>query len=216
MLFQGQEFASSSPFLFFADHKRELAHAVRKGRAEFLSQFPSLAEEEMQRLLAPPDEPSTFLRCKLDLSERERHAEAHALHCDLLRMRRDDEAFRNHSQDRFAGAVLGPEAFLLRFFNEGAGDRLLLVNLGLDLHLHIVPEPLLAPPEHCSWRRIWSSEDPRYGGSGTGLVGNELGWRIPGHAAVVLAPQPMEAERSSPAQQSRRVRGLSPRKAPAK
>ena len=74
-----------------------------------------------------------------------------------------------------------------------AGDRLLLVNLGLDLHLRMVPEPLLAPPEQCSWKRIWSSEDPRYGGSGTGAVETELGWRIPGHAAVVLAPQSIES-----------------------
>ena len=48
MLFQGQEFAASSPFLFFADHDAELAQLVRKGRAKFLQQFPSIALPEMQ------------------------------------------------------------------------------------------------------------------------------------------------------------------------
>jgi maltooligosyltrehalose trehalohydrolase len=43
MLFQGQEFAASSPFLYFADLLPEPAHKVRRGRAEFLAQFRSLA-----------------------------------------------------------------------------------------------------------------------------------------------------------------------------
>src|SRR6185312_3631444 len=38
LLFQGQEFAASSPFLFFADHKPELAAMVREGRARFVTQ----------------------------------------------------------------------------------------------------------------------------------------------------------------------------------
>ena len=40
MLFQGQEFSASTPFLYFADHKPDLAKLVRQGRCEFLSQFP--------------------------------------------------------------------------------------------------------------------------------------------------------------------------------
>src|SRR5205807_5039175 len=47
MLFMGQEFACSAPFLYFADHNPELAKVVRKGRAEFLGQFPSLAAPEV-------------------------------------------------------------------------------------------------------------------------------------------------------------------------
>ncbi len=43
MLFQGQEFAASSPFLYFADHNENLAPLIRRGRAEFLSQFSSIA-----------------------------------------------------------------------------------------------------------------------------------------------------------------------------
>src|SRR2546429_6283911 len=63
MLFQGQEFAASTPFLFFADHKPGLAEAVRKGRREFLGNFASLAEAEMQDRLADPGDPATFRRC---------------------------------------------------------------------------------------------------------------------------------------------------------
>src|SRR3712207_7437358 len=50
-------------------------------------------------------------------------------------------------------SVLGPEAFALRFFCEDVHDeRLLVVNLGGDVALPILPEPLLAPPEDASWQ----------------------------------------------------------------
>ena len=62
MLFQGQEFAASSPFLFFADHNPELARLVHKGRKEFLKQFPSIAGPEMQNRLLDPSDIGTFER----------------------------------------------------------------------------------------------------------------------------------------------------------
>jgi maltooligosyltrehalose trehalohydrolase len=60
MLFQGQEFASSSPFLFFADHRPDLAETVRKGRARFLAQFRSLVTPEMQQVFSDPSNSTTF------------------------------------------------------------------------------------------------------------------------------------------------------------
>ena len=72
-------------------------------------------------------------------------------------------------------------------------DRLLVVNLGREQWLDPAPEPLLAPPRGKAWQLLWSSEDPRYGGSGTPPLDTEEGWRIPGHAAVVLASAPREA-----------------------
>jgi maltooligosyltrehalose trehalohydrolase len=188
MLFQGQEFAASSPFLYFADHKPELAAAVRKGRAEFMKQFPSVATPEMQQRLADPGDPETFEGCKLDHAERERHAETYSLHRDLLELRRNDAVFRSQRPGAVDGAVLAAEAFVLRFFGEDRQDRLLVMNLGRDLHLEQVPEPLLAPPEGKRWDTLWSSENPRYGGTGTPALETDDGWRIPGHAAVALIP----------------------------
>jgi maltooligosyltrehalose trehalohydrolase len=187
LLFQGQEFCASAPWLFFADHEGELADRVARGRREFVAQFPSLATPEMQACLPDPGDTATFEGCKLDLSERERHAEAYALHRDLLWLRRRDAVFRAPRVRGVEGAVLGVEAFVLRFLGGSAGDRLLLVNLGRDLRLDPAPEPLLAPPGGGRWRLLWSSEDPRYGGCGTVPPESEEGWRVTGHAAVVLA-----------------------------
>jgi maltooligosyltrehalose trehalohydrolase len=193
MLFQGQEFAASSPFLFFADHRPELNKQILQGRAEFLAQFRSLATPEMQKRFAVPGDPATFERCKLDHSERETHREIYDLHRDLLKLRREEPAFRAQKRRGVDGAVLSPEAFLLRFFGDDDDDR---------LRLDPAPEPLLAPPADCTWATLWSSENPKYGGLGMPLldvekapetkgsqqVDTDCNWRIPGQAAVVLEP----------------------------
>jgi maltooligosyltrehalose trehalohydrolase len=162
---------------------------VAQGRSDSLSQCRSLALPEMQIRLVHPSDVGTFEHCKLDLSERERHAEVYALHRDLLRLRREDPAFRVQRPGALDGAVLGPQAFVLRFFGDDEDHRLLLVNLGRGLHLAAAPEPLLAPPAGKRWVVRWSSEDPRYGGCGTPPPDTEMNWRIPGETAVVLGPE---------------------------
>jgi maltooligosyltrehalose trehalohydrolase len=189
MLFQGQEFASSAPFLFFADHGEELSKLVCKGRADFLAQFRSVATREMREQLRDPAAVETYERCKLDFSERESNRHVYDLHRDLLRLRREDAVFGAQRMRGVDGAVLGQEAFLLRFFGEAAGDdRLLLVNFGRDLNIDPAPEPLLAPPEGASWSIQWASERPRYGGGGVPPVETDDNWRVPGQAAVALRP----------------------------
>ena len=195
MLFQGQEFASSSPYYYFDDHKPDLAKLVRKGRAKFLAQFRSLATSKMQPYLVDPGSPFTFERCKLDFSERQRNRSYYDLHRDLLRLRREDPVFSAQMPGGVDGAVLAAECLVLRFFEEMGNDRLLLVNFGVDLHLDPAPEPLLAPPDAMTWQTLWSSEDPRYGGAGTPWLDSEDNWRIPGHAAVALRATSMEQKR---------------------
>jgi maltooligosyltrehalose trehalohydrolase len=187
MLFQGQEFAASAPFLYFADHEGELAAAVQKGRAEFVRQFPSLASEEMQARLPVPHDRRTFERCKLDWRELEAHEPQRRLHRDLITLRRTDPVFS--AQNPVEGAVLAPECFVLRFAAAGEWEeRLLIVNLGITLDAGSFAEPLLAPPPDSSWRTLWSSERPAYGGSGEFAIVSADGWRIPAQSATVLAP----------------------------
>ncbi|MCA1614195.1 MAG: malto-oligosyltrehalose trehalohydrolase [Acidobacteria bacterium] len=192
MLFQGQEFASSAPFLFFADHAGELGRLVREGRADFLAQFRSIATRETREGLRDPADPATYAACKLDLSERERNRHVYRMHRDLLRLRREDAVFGAQRHRAVDGAVLGPEAFVLRFFggDDGGDDRLLLVNFGRDLNLNPAPEPLLAPPAGMLWTILWSSEAYAYGGAGTPALETRDNWDIIGHAAVALRPAP--------------------------
>ncbi len=190
MLFQGQEFGATTPFLFFCDHKAEISKQVREGRAKFLSQFRSLSLPEMQPIFADPGNPHTFEMSKLDFSERGKNAEIYQLHKDLIALRRTDAVFSNPQYRGVDGAVLAADAFVLRYFSASHGHRLLVVNLGTDLHFSPSPEPLLAPLAGESWHVIWSSEDPKYGGLGTFPPDTSDNWRIPGNAAVALSSEP--------------------------
>jgi maltooligosyltrehalose trehalohydrolase len=202
MLFQGQEYGASQPFLYFADHNSELAQLVHAGRKKELSQFRSLATPEAQAELPNPADRQTFDQCVLDFTERERDAGIYQLHSDLLTLRKIDPAFSSQRRGVLDGAVIAEETFLLRFFGGSGvddlnpeGDRLLIINLGVDLEYNPAPEPLLAAPIDQKWMVLWSSEDPRYGGTGTASLEPDERWLIPGHAAVVLRPTPRVANR---------------------
>ena len=186
MLFQGQEFGASTPFLFFADMPEYIRDIVRKGRKEFMSQWPTLRAPEMAGEFHDPCAPDTFDRCKLDRSKAD--PALSALHCDLLRLRRTDPVISNQRRGSFDGAVLSERAFVYRIFNDRHGDRLLLVNLGADLLLYPASEPLLAPPQNGDWTIVFSTEHPRYGGSGTPPYESEQNWRLLSQSAVLLAP----------------------------
>ena len=187
MLFQGQEYGASAPFLYFADHNPELNVLVRSGREEFLRQFPSVRDGASPRL----DDPAavgTFERCRLDARERHDNGAHVALHRDLIALRQCDPVFCTDTT-RVDGAVLADRAFVIRFFTDNGTDRLLVVNLGEDRELDIAPEPLLAPPApERGWRRLWCSEDLCYGGRGAPPVESRDGrWRIPAESATLLA-----------------------------
>jgi maltooligosyltrehalose trehalohydrolase len=188
MIFQGQEFAASTPFFYFNDCGADQSADLVKGRAKFLSQFRSYALPEIQSRLPEPSDPEVFRRSKLDFDERERHAEVYSMHRDLLRLRREDPIFRRQDSTQIHGATLGPDAFLLRYFSEDGDTRLLIVNFGIDQRRSSIAQPLIAPPIGGRWKILWSSEDPRYGGTGTAPLDANDGWCIPGESAVVMQP----------------------------
>jgi maltooligosyltrehalose trehalohydrolase len=188
MLFQGEEYDASTPFHYFADHDPALADMVRRGRVDYVRQFPSLRGRGVRNVLPDPSSPESFARSKLDARERELNAEALSLTRDLIALRARDPVFSAQRADRLQGAVLGPEAFVLRYFGVQGEDRLVLVNLGLGLSLPRAPEPLLAPPQNASWQILFSSEDPEYGGAGTPPLDAYEELHLHGHAALVLAP----------------------------
>jgi maltooligosyltrehalose trehalohydrolase len=194
MLFQGQEFAASSPFYYFADHAEELSQLVFNGRREFFKQFASISTPEIQACLPPPSDLNTFEKSKLNFLERTLHFHEYDLHRDLLKLRKNDPIFSTSRQGAVDGAVLNPDTFLLRYFgeNEYQDARLIIINFGIDFTLSPAPEPLLAPPEGTDWEILWSSENPRYGGAGTPPLTTDQYWRILGHSAVVLIPKNLE------------------------
>lgn len=185
MIFQGQEFGSTAPFYYFADHEENLNELIHKGRTEFLSQFPSLATREAHKKIKKPFDPLTFTECKIDFSEKEKNCEHYALYKDLIQLRKKDPVFKSMRNVGLDGSVLSGDAFLIRYFGGDQGDRLLIVNFGPNLTYNPSPEPLIVAGENLRWKVIWSSESFDYGGEGT-LPINKPYFVVAGHSAVVL------------------------------
>jgi maltooligosyltrehalose trehalohydrolase len=86
LLFQGEEWGASTPFLYFTDHEDpELGRLVAEGRSKEFSAF------RWQGAVPNPQELSTFERSKLNWSElsQPRHAEIFEWYRRLIRLRKD-------------------------------------------------------------------------------------------------------------------------------
>src|SRR3954466_16041880 len=90
LLFMGEEFAASSPFLFFCDFGPELAPKVVKGRREEFAAFERFRTPQAQACIPNPGAEQTFTASKLDWNEfvKAGHAQWHTLFSDLLELRR--------------------------------------------------------------------------------------------------------------------------------
>jgi malto-oligosyltrehalose trehalohydrolase len=89
LLFMGEEFAASTPFLFFCDFGAELAAAVTRGRRREFARFERFREASAQAAIPDPNEAQTFAASKLRWGEIDgaAHAEWFALYRELLALR---------------------------------------------------------------------------------------------------------------------------------
>jgi maltooligosyltrehalose trehalohydrolase len=199
LLFQGEEFGASTPFFYFSEvGDEQLREAIRKGRYEFLAQFPSAASEGAQERLAVPYETETFSRCKLDWSDEGKTQALVDLHRDLIKLRREDSRLRRQSEGGIDAAVLRAQSFVLRYLSKENDDRILVVNLGSREDLTPAPEPLLAPPSDCEWEILWTSESRRYGGPGAVDIATDEKWILPAESALVFGTRRRTKPRKTP------------------
>ena len=189
MLFQGQEFAASSAVLLFRRPQAGTRQAGARGRVEFLAQFRSLASAGDACLLCRSRRARPrFERCKLDFTERERNAgNTYAAPRSAAAPPRGSRV-PPQRPGGVDGAVLA------------AGGVCAALLCGAERRPPAAGELGRGPASRSRARAAacatgrkrlgrlqWSSEDPRYGGCGTSPLETEEDWRIPGHAAVVLA-----------------------------
>jgi malto-oligosyltrehalose trehalohydrolase len=90
MLFMGEEFAASTPFLFFCDFEADLAKAVREGRRAEFAKFSQFRDPAIRERIPDPNAESSFLSSKLNWSslQEPQHAEWHRYYSDLLAIRK--------------------------------------------------------------------------------------------------------------------------------
>ena len=89
LLFMGEEFAASTPFLFFCDFHGDLAAAVTNGRRSEFARFGKFSSPDVRDSIPDPNDPSTFQRSKLDWQSVSGGAHANWLHLyrELLAVR---------------------------------------------------------------------------------------------------------------------------------
>jgi len=183
LIWMGQEWAASSPFLFFTDHNPELGKLVTEGRRKEFAGFSAFSGETVP----DPQAADTFERSRLRWEERdeEPHRGVLALYHDLLALRRGHPATSEGGRDSFAIAPAGERALALRR-GHGAEQLLLVVNLGGPATVALADLPGIAVDEPGALAPLLDSEDPRYGGRGAVAVeGGRLAFG--GAGAVVLA-----------------------------
>jgi len=123
LLFMGQEWAASTPFLFFSDHEGDLGRAVSEGRKKEFAGFAGFSAADVP----DPQARTTFERSQLRWEERGKgdHARALDVHRALLRLRREDPVL---SQPGDVDArALGDVLTVVR------GSRQLIVDFGKDV-----------------------------------------------------------------------------------
>lgn len=72
LLFMGEEFGASTPFLFFCDFGPDLASKVTEGRRSEFAKFAQFSSPEALARIPDPNKEETFLASKLDWSSLER------------------------------------------------------------------------------------------------------------------------------------------------
>jgi len=94
LLFMGQEWAATTPFLYFTDHNEDLGRLVTAGRRREFGRFAAFADPGVREQIPDPQARETFEASRLAWAEREAgaHAATWRLHQRLLALRRDEPA----------------------------------------------------------------------------------------------------------------------------
>jgi maltooligosyltrehalose trehalohydrolase len=190
LLWMGQEWAATTPFLYFTDLPEELGRQVTEGRRKEFSHFSAFRDPATREKIPDPQARDTFERSKLDWAERESGPGAGmlSLYRALLRLRRAEPALRDGSREHFRVEALGDGALALRRDSSGATPILAVVGLtaGSGTEVELAAREIGRARGGASWEVVLATEDARYGGAGEwgGWDGETL--RLAGPGAVVL------------------------------
>jgi maltooligosyltrehalose trehalohydrolase len=130
LLFMGQEWGASTPFLYFTDHEAELGRAVSEGRRREFERFAAFEDAEARARIPDPQAPETFAASKLSWSEAEQseHARTLALYRAALALRREDTVLAASGRDELLAEISGQILMVHRW--RGNDRRVLLMNFG--------------------------------------------------------------------------------------
>ena len=177
LLFQGQEFAASTPFLYFTEHEPGLGRLVTEGRRQEFAAFSAFGDPAVRDLIPDPQAASTFLDSKLPWAEAERGAGRllRGLYRELLRLRAQDPVLMEARRGRppLTVTAAGERAIAIRI-QTNAGSRLLVVNFGDEVRV----------PAEGDVEVVLCTDEGRFGGFGRAPRAEGGAVVMPPHAAA--------------------------------
>jgi maltooligosyltrehalose trehalohydrolase len=165
MLFMGQEWAASTPFLFFTDHEEQLGKLITAGRREEFKGFADFATEDSIKRIPDPQQRSTFEASQLNWAEVEcaPHCGILELYRACLTLRRDHAPFRARNPVHWWTEAAEPGVGVLGFCS-GESEWLLLFDL-VGNHRGPLAGSRTSVADG-TWSRILSTRESRFGGDG--------------------------------------------------
>jgi len=159
MVFMGQEWAASTPFLFFTDHGGELGGRISAGRRR---EFAQAGRRWSPGGPPDPEALSAFTQSKLQWPERTDgpHAATLELYREGFRQRR--ACLRGAALERSHWNVRQMGGFVAIRYQVSDGERLLVA--GLRPEPFPGPSRFLEPPAGRIWQVVLHSEEQRFGG----------------------------------------------------
>jgi len=164
LLFMGQEWAASSPFLFFTDHNTELGRQVTEGRRREFKAFAAFGDRATREGIPDPQATETFLRSRLQWTEAERepHAAVGRLYRALLELRRREPLLRPNSWDGFEAVPCGQAALVLARTAPELGSLVIAVQWIGAVRIDLGSAALEHVPAAAEWRVVLSTEEARF------------------------------------------------------
>ena len=187
LLFMGQEWAATSPFLFFTDHEEELGRKITAGRREEFGSFTAFRDPARRARIPDPQDPETFARSRLVWPEigRPPHDGVHRLYQRLLALRRrmpaasrqacDAQALDAHTVMVSQFSPADPHGIVTIVRLSGGGDVTLPLDADAPPHVllttedpEVVRDPHPIALDHASPLRL------RFGRPGGVVLGSRL------------------------------------------
>jgi maltooligosyltrehalose trehalohydrolase len=162
MVFMGEEYGATTPFLFFSSHpEAELAEAIRDGRRAEFAAFAGFSGQK----IPDPQDPATFAASRLQWSQAatpEGQARGR-LWTDVLRLRRTVPALATGDRRMVRTLVATTQQMaVLRDDPAGAAPVVVVANSGdapADITFALSG----------TWQTLWACNATAYGGTGTAL-----------------------------------------------
>jgi maltooligosyltrehalose trehalohydrolase len=180
MLFQGQEFLASTPFIFFTDHNDELGKLVTEGRRREFADFAQFSDPAVRDRIPDPQDPRTFERSKLDLDEASYGVGllVQDLYRAALELRATDPVLAAARRGRPSLQVESRDEALLIAIAVAGGRRILVVNFG--------DQVTFEEPGTGGLRPLLHTGATHYGGNGIAPKLADGKIVVPGHSAALL------------------------------